>query len=140
MFIGLLGAILLFLGVLAPMVSLSISGTNENLSVSYLALRNIELIQYGGADGIFVLIIAILSGVLVFYRKYKILYITAIVAISTMFSTCFTIHNQLSKLGMVGNLIELFIQLQWGCVVLILGSVMLIVSAYTGRDKLNNDL
>ncbi|SDF29213.1 hypothetical protein SPACI_007230 [Sporomusa acidovorans DSM 3132] len=135
MFCGLLGAGLLFWGAFAPLFRFSLPGLSENLSVSYFTLRNIDLIRYGGTDGILLLVVALLSGVLVLYRKYRMLYIAGIVALGTICSTCVAVYTQLLKLGLAGRLIGSTIELQWGCGLLVLAPMLLFTCAYLATDQ-----
>jgi len=69
--LGLIGSIILFVGVFAPIVSVPIMG-------------NMNYFQNGKGDGTIVLLLAVVSLVLVLAKKYKGLWITGLGSLAVM--------------------------------------------------------
>jgi len=120
--VGIVGAIVLFIGVFTPIVSMPIMG-------------NMNYFQNGKGDGTIVMILAVLSLVAILIKKDAILFFTSIGCLGTL---TFTFVN--FKLGMSRMLAEvsgsdnLFsglaklaaqsVQLQWGWAFLVVGACL----------------
>jgi hypothetical protein len=135
--LGIIGSIILFIGVFTPIVSIPIMG-------------NMNYFQNGKGDGMFVLILAVASFVLVLTKKYKGLWFTGGASLAVM---TFTFINFQMKVSDMKKLMESeladnpfrgladmamqSVQLQWGWALLIVGAGFLIASAAV-KDKLEN--
>lgn len=127
--LGVLGSILLFLGVFAPIISLPMAG-----SINYF--------HNGRGDGTIVLVLAVISLVLTFAKKYHWLWVTGLGSLALLAFTFFSFQARLSDVKLRMN-IELAdnpfrgladlamesIQLQWGWAVLVVGAVLVIAAA-----------
>ncbi len=126
---GIIGSILLFIGVFAPIISLPIVG-----SVNYF--------QNGRGDGVIVLIFALISIVLTVSKKYRGLWITGVGSLGVMLFTFVNFQIRLSEMKdemekkLAGNpfrgiadVAMQSIQIQWGWAVLIVGAVFLVAAA-----------
>ncbi|OGM59103.1 hypothetical protein A3A75_05595 [Candidatus Woesebacteria bacterium RIFCSPLOWO2_01_FULL_39_10] len=132
--LGLIGSLVLIIGVFTPIVSLPFVG-----SMNYF--------NNGNGDGTIVLILAIASLVVVFLKKYKFLWITGLASLGMMLFTFINFQGKMASVksemqsGLEGNpfagLGELAlqsVQLQWGWIILVIGAVLLIVSAAIKED------
>ena len=127
--LGILGSATLFIGVFMPIVKLPIVG-----ELNYL--------HNGRGDGVFILILAVVSLVLVLIRWYRELWITSLGSAAVL---AYTFFNLQSKIGQIetqmatdlkdnpfrglADLAVKSIQLQWGWAVLVIGIVLLIAAA-----------
>lgn len=127
--LGLIGAIILFVGVFAPIVSVPIMG-------------NMNYFQNGKGDGIIVLILAVASLTLVLTKNYKGLWFTGAGSLSGMLFTFVNFQSKMSEMKsqmesqLAGNpfrgladMAMQSVQLQWGWALLIVGAGFVIVSA-----------
>ena len=127
--VGLSACGLLALGVFLPIVRLPLVG-----SMNYFS--------NGKGDGIFVLGIAVVSLVLILINKYKALFVTGFVSVCMLAYTFFNFQRTMSDMkdamntSLAGNPFAGFadlalqsVQLEWGWVVLIAGTVLLVAAA-----------
>jgi len=136
--LGLIGSVVLFIGVFAPIVSVPFMG-------------NMNYFRNGKGDGTIVLILAVVSFVLVLARKYKGLWATGVGSLAVM---AFTFINfqmttsdtkaQMEK-ELAGNpfrgLADMAmesVQLQWGWATLVVGAALIIASAAIKDDSQAN--
>lgn len=127
--LGLIGSVVLFIGVFAPIVSVPIMG-------------NMNYFQNGQGDGTIILVLAAASLVLVLAEKYKILWFTGSASLAVMLLTLVDFQARISQLkenmelelvdnpyrGLADMAIS-SIQLQWGWALLVVGAVLVIISA-----------
>lgn len=126
---GIIGSLLLFVGVFAPIVSVPIMG-------------NINYFQNGKGDGLFILILAAISFILTLTRHYRGLWLTSIGMLAVMLITFLNFHYKMNELktqlgsGSGNNLFQGLadmavqsIQLQWGWALLLAGLALLIAAA-----------
>ncbi len=129
MIMGLIGAMMLFLGVFAPMVSAPVVG-----SINY--------IQNGKGDGIFVLILAVISAYCAITRKFNILYFTGALTLGLL---AFTYLNFQATIAIaqdsittdlannpfqgIGSALVQSVQIQWGFAAIILGALLTVAAA-----------
>jgi len=127
--LGLMGSIVLFVGVFAPIVSVPIVG-------------NINYFNNGKGDGTIVLFLAAVSLILVFAKKYKGLWFTGLGSFGLML---FSFVNLLSRISeakakmeseLAGNpfrgladIAMQSLQVQWGWALLVVGAALIIASA-----------
>lgn len=130
---GILGSLILFVGVFAPIVSVPIMG-------------NLNYFQNGKGDGSLILVLAIISFVLTLTRNYRGLWFTSGGALLVMLITFVNFHSKMDELktelgGGTGNgLFRGFadmavqsIQLQWGWALLVVGLALLVAAAAMGE-------
>jgi len=133
--LGLIGSIVLFLGVFAPIVSIPIAG-------------NISYFQYGKGDGVIVLILAVVSFILTMKGRYKELSYTGLGSLGITAFTFISLEIRMYQASsqirseLTGNpfkgLVELAvqsIQLQWGCAVLVVGAALVIGAAVMKEER-----
>jgi len=127
--VGLLGSLLLFLGVFAPIVSVPIIGSQNYF-------------QNGSGDGVVIAILALLSVVTVFTRRYRALWWTGLASLGVLVFTFVTFQMKLSQLkqqmnteladnpfkGLADVAVQ-SVQLQWGWAILVVGVVLVLVAA-----------
>lgn len=127
--LGIIGSVMLIMGVFAPIISFPIVG-------------GINYIQNSKGDGVFILILAAISLILIFANKYKGLWFTGIGSIGIMLFTFINFQLKISEfksnmgsmlagnqfLGL-RNAATHLIQLQWGWAFLIVGAALVIASA-----------
>jgi hypothetical protein len=132
---GIIGSLLLFVGVFAPIVSVPIMG-------------NINYFQNGKGDGSFILVLAIISFVLILTRNYRGLWFTSIGVLIVMLLTFVNFHSKMNELktqlngGSSGtNLFQGLadmamqsVQLQWGWALLLAGLALLVAAAAMGES------
>lgn len=127
--LGLIGSILLFFGVFAPIVSIPIMG-------------NMNFFQNGRGDGTLILILAIASFVFLFLKKYNWLWFTGIGSLVVMAITFINFQMKISELKrdmesqLAGNpfrgladMAMQSVQLQWGWAVLVIGAGLVVACA-----------
>ncbi len=127
--IGLLGCLLLFLGVFAPIEKAPIVG-----SVNYY--------NNGKGAGAALIVIAVVSAVFVLTRLFKALWVSGIVALALTLHGFFKLQRDLNRMKSgvhvdfsgtpfegLAQLASESVQMQWGWAVLIIGAVLLIASA-----------
>lgn len=126
---GLIGSIILFIGVFAPIVSVPIMG-------------NMNYFQNGKGDGTIIIVLAVISLILTLTKKYKGLWVTGLVSLGVMSFTFINFQILLSeaKSQMAGELagnpfsgladmVMGSVQLQWGWAILVIGAGMIIAAA-----------
>ena len=131
---GLAGSIILIIGVFTPIVSLPFVG-----SMNYF--------MNGRGDGTIVLGIAVISLILVFLKKYKILWLPGFASLGIMLFTFIRLQTGMTRIrsdmqtqlkgnpfAELGEIALQSIQIQWGWIVLIIGACFLIASA-TVKDQ-----
>ena len=127
--LGLIGSIVLFIGVFAPIVSIPIVG-------------NMNYFQNGKGDGTIILVLAVISLILVLTKKYNGLWFTSIGSIGVMLFTFINFQSKISqvKADMDSELADnpfrglaemamQSVQLQWGWALLVVGAALVIASA-----------
>lgn len=133
--IALLGSIILFIGVFMPIISVPMIG-------------NMNYFQNGKGDGVIIIILAFLSIIFSFLNKNQGLWFTGIGSLIVLLFTFVNFQMKLSELksqmaielegnpfGGLADLAMQSVQLQWGWAVLIVGTVMIIVSAIIKEEK-----
>ena len=137
--IGLIGSIVLFVGVFTPIVSVPIMG-------------NFNYFQNGKGDGVYVLILAVISLILVLIKKYKGLWITGLGSFGIIAYTFIKLQIKLSEAkadihsefaekssrNLANSLVQ-SVQLQGGWALLIVGVALVIASAAM-KDEIQTDL
>ncbi|MFS8799725.1 hypothetical protein [Synechococcus sp. R60.3] len=136
--LGLIGSIVLFIGVFAPIVSVPIMG-------------NMNYFQNGKGDGTLILILAIVSLVLVLTKKYKGLWFTGVGSLAVMAFTFINFQMKISDMKsqmeteLAGNpfrgladMAMQSVQLQWGWALLIVGAGLVIAGAAL-KDESNEN-
>ncbi|MBU0656316.1 MAG: hypothetical protein KJ914_14435 [Gammaproteobacteria bacterium] len=129
---GILGSLILFVGVFAPIVSVPILG-----SINYF--------QNGKGDGSLILVLAIISFVLTLTRNYRGLWFTSGATLLVMLITFVNFHSKMDELktelgsgsgnGLFQGLADMAvqsIQLQWGWALLLAGLALLVTAAAMG--------
>jgi len=136
--LGLIGSIVLFVGVFAPIVSVPIMG-------------NMNYFQNGKGDGTIILILSVVSLVLVLAKKYKGLWLTGLGSMAVMAFTFINFQMKMSEAKaqmetkLAGNpfrgladIAMQSVQLQWGWALLIVGAALVIASAAIKEDSQPN--
>ena len=127
--VGLLGSLLLFLGVFAPIVSAPIIGSQNYF-------------QNGSGDGVLIAILALFSVLAVFTRRFRALWWTGLASLALLVFTFVTFQMRLSQLkqqmnteladnpfkGLAAVAVQ-SVQLQWGWAVLVVGAVLVLMAA-----------
>lgn len=127
--LGLAGAIILFVGVFTPIVSIPIMG-------------NMNYFQNGKGDGTIIIVLAVISLVLTLRNKYKGLWFTGLGSLGIMAFTFINFQVRMSQAASglqeelgdnpfsgLGELMLQSIQLQWGWAILILGAGLIVAAA-----------
>lgn len=134
--IGLIGVIMLFIGVFMPIISVPLMG-------------NINYFSNGKGDGVIIIILAALSLILILAESYRVLWGTGIFALAILGYTYINIQSRLNDAtasmkrelagnpfaGLATSAIE-SIQIQWGWAVLVVGAILILVSAFVYQKKL----
>lgn len=133
--LGLIGSIILFVGVFAPILSVPIMG-------------NMNYFQNGKGDGIIVLVLAVASLVLVLTKNYKGLWFTGLGSIGVLLFTFINFQSKMSQMKsemesqLAGNpfrgladMAMQSVQLQWGWALLIVGAGLVIASAAVKEES-----
>jgi len=133
--LGLIGSIILFVGVFAPIVSVPIMG-------------NMNYFQNGKGDGVIVMVLAVASLVLVMTKNYKGLWFTGLGSFGVMLFTFINFQSKMSQMKsdmeskLAGNPFRGFadvamqsVQLQWGWALLIVGAGLVIASAAVKEES-----
>lgn len=139
--LSIVGSIILFIGVFMPVVSAPIVG-------------NLNYFQNGKGDGIIIIGLALVSILLTLGKKYSGLWVTGLGALGVLGYTYYNINSKMSAAKdmvdkeLVGNpfrgLADIAMQsfqIQWGWAILIIGAVLVISAAISGKnqiDELNN--
>ena len=132
--LGIIGSITLSMGVFSPIVSIPFVG-------------NLNYFQNGRGDGVFVLILAIISLVLVLAKRYKGLWYTGSANFGILLFTFFHFQGKMSQVKAdmetelagnpfrgLANMAVQSVQLQWGWALLIIGTILIIASAAIKDD------
>ena len=127
--LGILGSILLFFGVFAPIISAPIVG-------------NLNYFQNGRGDGVVVLVLAVVSIGLVLAKRYGGLWVTGAGSLAVLLFTFVNFQLRMSQmqeemeLKLAGNpfrgladVAMKSVQIQWGWAILVIGAVLLIAAA-----------
>lgn len=127
--LGLIGSIVLIIGVFTPIVSLPIVG-----SMNYF--------NNGQGDGTIVLGLAIVSLIVVLFKKYKALWLTGFASLGMLLYTFMNFQGRMAEarsemqaqlegnpFAGIGEMALQSVQIQWGWVVLVIGAVLLLVAA-----------
>ncbi|MHC0067539.1 type IV pilin-like G/H family protein [Nostoc sp. UIC 10890] len=127
--LGILGAIILFIGVFTPIVSVPIAG-----SFNYF--------YNGKGDGVILIGIAIISLIIALKEKFKLLWWTGIASLGVLLLGLINFQMRISQLKsqmedeLAGNMFKGIadvaaqsIQLQWGWVILIIGTGLILAAA-----------
>lgn len=118
--IGFTGTALLAVGAFLPLVSLPIVGS-------------ITSVNNGQGDGMLVLVLAAISGLLVAAKRFRGLWLTGLVSLALIGFTFLRIQSMLTQLQiqLADNPFRglMNVQLQWGWAVLILGVALLLAAA-----------
>ena len=133
--LGFSGAAVLALGAFVPIVSLPIVG-----SINYF--------NNGQGDGIFIVLLAVAAASLTFFGKHKFVWIpgaiSAVLLLVTLVRFIQLVNDARAELteSLAGNpfagLAEGFmgaVQLQWGWMLLFLGSIAIVASSFAGRKS-----
>jgi hypothetical protein len=136
--LGLIGSLVLFIGVFAPIMSVPIMG-------------DINYFRNGEGDGTIVLILAVISFILVLAKNYKGLWFTGISSLGIMLFTFMNFQSKMSEAKsdmeseLAGNqfrgLVDMAmqsVQLQWGWALLIVGAALVIASAAVKDEDQDN--
>lgn len=126
---ALIGSALLVLGVFAPIVSVPLMG-------------NLTYFQNGEGDGVIILMLAVVSAILAFDRKFRFIWYTALGSAAVLIFTFVTFKMKMADMAKdmradlagnpfsgLGELALQSIQLQWGWALLILGIASLLIAA-----------
>ena len=132
--LGFSGSILMFLGVFAPVISVPVMG-------------NLNYFQNGKGDGVFLLIFALASFVLMLLKMYRLLWFTGLGSLLILIYTFINIQIKISEIKnqlesqLAGNPFRGFadaavqsFQLQWGWALLLIATFMLFSSAAISED------
>jgi hypothetical protein len=118
--IGLVGTAVLTLGVFVPLVSMPIVG-----SINYF--------NNGNGDGVIVLALAVVSALLILSKKYLLLWPIGLGSLVLVGSTFVGMSQRIAEmqLSLADNPFRglATVQMQWGWAVLIIGAILLLVSA-----------
>jgi hypothetical protein len=127
--VGLLGAIILFVGTFAPIVSFPVVGSQNYF-------------QNGKGDGTILIGLAVVSALLALLKKYEGLWLTGVVSFGVLAFTFFNLQAKITGMdasmqadladnpfAVIGNVMLQSIQLQWGWAVLVIGTLILIAAA-----------
>ena len=130
--IGFAGVALLIFGAFAPLIHLPIVG-----GISYVG--------NGRGDGIFVILLAVASGVLLYLKRYDIVLITAALAAGLCVFTFINFESRMSDIrsqmgdlngnpfrGLADAVVD-SVGLDWGWALLLLGIIGLFAGALMGR-------
>jgi len=133
--VGLIGAVVLFVGTFAPIVSVPVVG-----SINYF--------QNGKGDGSIIIFLAVLSAILVLTRRYTGLWITSALTLRLLAFTYLTLQARLSvaqeSVGIeladnpfkeFGNVMLQSIQIQWGWALLVVGALLLVGAAALNSES-----
>lgn len=135
--VGVIGSIILFIGVFAPIISIPVMG-------------NINYFQNGKADGAIVLVLSLISLAAVFLKKQKWLIISGVISLSILlytFSSIKTLESTVKStleselkgnpFASLATMAAQSIQIQWGWALLIIGTGLVIASAILNKVELD---
>ena len=136
--LGIIGSALLFIGVFMPIMKLPIIG-------------DMNYFQNGKGDGVFILVFAVGSFAIVMVRQYSSLWFTSIASAAVLAFTFFNFHSKMNQvktqmdMDLSGNpfrgladMAVQSIQIQYGWAVLIVGVVLLMITAAMKEPAPNN--
>lgn len=119
--IGFVGAFLLLVGCFAPIVTLPLFGT-----ATYFGNGNV--------DAILVLVFCVVSIAVILLKKYLALYFTGIASLGVIIFDLYSLIRKIADLKDETPTSQqatiMAIQIQWGWAVLIIGGILLLISAY----------
>ncbi len=119
-YLGLLGCFALIGGVFAPLANAPFIG-----SINY--------IKGASSIGIIILVLAGISLILVLKEIYKGLYLTGFLTSVIIFVTYIVFQERLKEpgafFGFLGDLVADTVKFQWGWILLLIGVIMLFISA-----------
>lgn len=125
---GLVGSALLMVGVFTPIIHVPIWG-------------NMNYIRGGWGDGIIILILAFLTGILIMAKWYRGLWFTGLCSLALMGFTFTNLQIRISQgkeeirkemdkdAAKIGSTMLDLVDLQWGCPVLLLGATLVVAAA-----------
>ncbi len=132
---GLFGSLILFVGVFMPIISMPMIG-------------NMNYFQNGEGDGVIIIIFAFLSIMFSFLNKNQGLWFTGIGSLIVLLFSFINFQMKLAELksqmaielegnpfGGLADLAMQSVQLQWGWAVIIVGAIMIIVSAIMKEEN-----
>lgn len=128
--LGLVGSALLILGTFVPILSLPIVGTMNYFS-------------NGQGDGVFVIGIAAVSFLLIGLKRFRWLWLTGIASLALIGYAFFNFVLGMRQMGSevaqddafgLGSLMMQSVQLQWGWLVLVAGSVLTLLAARQSHE------
>lgn len=137
--LGIIGAILLLIGVFAPMIKIPILGTMSFFDNNKLA-------------GILIVILVLISLFLVFTKKLKLLWFSSIALLAVMGYTAWEAQKPLSSIKsktskilgerltdkitdkITDKAID-YVHIQWGLICLVLGLILIIISTVLPMEK-----
>jgi len=136
--LGLIGSVILFLGVFAPIISVPIIG-------------NINYFQNGKGDGVIIFALSGVSLVLTLTKKYKGLWFTGIASLGILGYTFINFHMKMGEMKekmnveLAGNPFRGFadiavqsVQFQWGWALLIVGATIILIAAAIKSPAIQN--
>ncbi|MDD1695096.1 MAG: hypothetical protein LUQ71_10270 [Methanoregula sp.] len=119
---GYIGAFLLILGCFSPIFSVSLLGSLTFISADIVS------------DGIAVLAIAIISILFILFRKYLWLYLTGVIALGVISYDIFQLIKKIADLNSKSSSsLSGAVQFEWGVGLLIIGGLLLLLTAYYGE-------
>lgn len=137
--LGILGAIFLLIGVFAPMVKIPLLG-------------NISFFDNNKFTGILIVIFALISLFFIFTRRFRFLWLSSIASLAVMGYTAWEAQKPLSSIKsktskvlgerLTGKITDKitdkaidYVHIQWGLIFLILGLILIIISAVLPTTK-----
>jgi len=136
---GILGSIILFLGVFAPIVSVPVAG-------------DINYFNNGKGDGAIILVLAGISFVLTLARSFKLLWVTGLGSLGLLAFTFFNFQSKMTETtsqldrDLAGNpfrgladITVQSVQIQWGWALLVVGALLLIAAAAVESGGVQSD-
>jgi hypothetical protein len=132
--LGIVGAFALGAGVFAPLVKLPIVG-----AINYFGS--------GRADGVFILLLAIVSLVAVMLRRYVVLWGTAGISITILLFLLHVFNNKMREVSNeaqaeqdeflqgLGKVMAETVQIQWGWGLMLAGAILLLMTAAIREPK-----
>ncbi len=133
--IGLIGSIILVFGVFSPILSLPVIGS-------------IDYFQNGEGDGIFILILAVISLIFLLHKKNKILLLTGFGCFVILALTIVKVNMKISQakadmdIELENNIFNVLtdlslrsIHFQWGILLILAGASLLIISSIIKQES-----
>jgi len=135
--IGLIGAVILFLGVFAPFINIP-------------AFGNVNYFSNGKGDGVIIIVLAIISAVLVLTELYGGLWFTGLGSLGILAYSFINFQKRLTEaqakikemlsdnpFAEVGNAMAQSVQLQWGFAILVVGAILVIAAAILNAKEIS---